>query len=277
MKNKQLSEKLVVKWLKKIFSIQTIAVVAGITAAWFTYKTYKDNKPAQISMEFYGFCESENVDEKVWFYNLISPDFSDGLIVRFGKDYPSAFFPSGIPGIANKSSKSIKDFRLDVTVSYTWFEFDQNDICPDFEIVENNIALHEIKLRYKYDVLNANSSIPNPIKWMHLMDTVPSPFEKQDAYAVDMMYTISYDGIPETRWFDTHFFVYYDDINPLDISDEYIDEFLTIFYKNGNFNRHNTMVAVIDKTRSKMAIPHGKLTDSKFEKFKKDFIKSRKK
>lgn len=276
MKIKRISKASVIEWLKRIFTLQTLAVVAGIIAALYAYKSYRDNKPTQISMDFYGFCESEKVDEIEWFINLISPDFrGNSLCVFFGMDYPSAGFPSGIPDVRNKTNKSIKDFRLDVKITYTWFEFDEKDISPDFEIVENDTALHELKLRYKYDVLNAKRAIPNPLKCMYLMDTVPWQTEKKDSYALSMTYNISYDGIPEPRWFNVHYYVYYDDVNPLIISDDYLDRFLSGCYKNGEFTRqrHNTLVSVIDHTRSKMAIPHGKLTDDKFEKFKRDFIK----
>lgn len=99
MKNKLVSKNIIVGWLKRIFSIQTVAVVAGIIAAIYAYKTYKDNQPAQISVVYF---ESNgtiiNLDKMQRFVQLLS---TNNRMVDF--DWYSDYCP--YPCIFNDTKK----------------------------------------------------------------------------------------------------------------------------------------------------------------------------
>lgn len=269
MKIKRISKASVIKWLKKVFTLQTLAVVAAIIAALYAYKTYQDTKPAQISREYYVSVGSKiNVDDKNDFINLMTPYY--GRTLYFGSDYSNGFFPNGMPNIVNASSKSIKDFRLEIDVIIFGLSLDYNYINPDFEIVESDTI--EYKLRYKYDVFHPKSAVPVPFQRLRLIDSC-----SVDDCLLRMFYRITYEGISEPKDFQLYYRVCYTDD---DLQDQHkqLDDFLTWCYYNGSFTecRDNTIVTFVDEQDARIVNPPKRLNDAKFEKFKKEFIESRK-
>lgn len=289
MKIKRISKATVIGWLKKIFTLQSLAVIAGFIAAFFAYKTYQDNKPAQITTEYYSDYESINIDEKIDIVNLISPNcfdralyYRNGFITHInfpdssgnnrplymGNGYPTRSFPCGIPSIRNNSSKAIMNFRLDIDISYASLCINKDKISPYYEIVENDTILRKMVLRYKYNVLNAKSSIPLPFSCMYLSDSICG------STGASLLYRMTYDGIDVARVLRVFYFLCFDETYPDVLTDDCINEFLTTCYDGGYFTnrKKRTLVAIIDKYKTMVVNPPKRLNDVKFEKFKKKFI-----
>lgn len=281
MNNHQTSKETIIGWLKRIFSLQTIAVVVGIIAAIYAIKTYKDNHSGEMSLDFYYYrywenhLEKTDVHDKDVFENLIA---TENGVVSFGDGgYSNSSWPNGIPCIQNKSSNSIKNFRLEIEVYHEGLEIDQNDIYPDYEIQYQDTINHHLLLRYKYDVLNGNSSVPTPISRMHLPDSIPldsMPLWEKN-YDVHFAYRIVYDGIPKPCQLYINYTMCFGVGSCL--TEKQIDDFLSKRYNDGCFdqNRKRTLVTVIDCTYCEVMDPPKKLTEAKFEDFKKDFIANR--
>lgn len=271
-KQVQEQETAIMRWLKRIFSIQTVSVIAALVAAYYAYKSYIDNQPSQISLEYNVFHETINADDKQNFINLMAANYRS---LAFGSGYSDGFIPNGMPNIINKTNKSIKNFKLEVTIRFFHLAFRQEDINKDFEVIENDTTFSTLKLKYKYDVFNAQSAIPIPLKFMHLPES--EPFSDDNTYTILFSYNITYDGISEPRDFGISYIVYFDNEEHLSITDKHIDEFLSSCYKQGCFTeyKNNTLVSVVDAARTRVATPSISLTDDSFEKYKERFIKSR--
>lgn len=273
MKNKHLTKASIVSCLKKLFSVQTMTVIASIAsicAAYFAYITFVNNQSPQLSREFYLFDHHINVDDKRCFLNLIAPNHN---LISLGSGEAN-YFPTCIPNIVNNTSKSIKDLLIEVTISYRDLEIQPKDICKDFDIIKHDEACHLLTLRYKYDILNAGRAIPIPVSWIQLPKY--ASFSKDKYHMFWLYYTITYDGIPKPQEIFSYNYVYFD--GELSLRDEHIDEFLTMAFEEGylTWKKNTTLVSVINHLKSKIAIPPKALNVKNFVKFKKDFIISSK-
>ena len=264
MKNKQVSKETIVGWLKRIFSIQTLAVVAGIVAAIYAYKTYKDNQPAQISVVYIDDSNGTmtNLDNMQRFVQLLA---TNNRMVYF--DWSSYYCP--YPCIFNDTKKSIKDFKVELAVYSGELFLDESDVFPYYEMVTHSTVLKGYLFKYKSDVLNAKSYIPMPVIRMHLPDSIP--ISKDTCYNVTVKYEITYDGISRNRNFIMDYYMYFEDEDSWFVSDNHIDEFLTYCYQQGFFTEYkeSSFVSVFED-ENRVVNPPKRLTDKKFARYKKE-------
>ncbi len=273
MKTKRISKASVIEWLKRIFTLQTLAVIVGFIAALYAVKSYKDNRLSKISMEYWTNDKKiiKNVDNIVRFENLICP--YERMVKLDGYGYPM---------LVNKSSKSVNNLQLTIEVNYERLGFFDKDISSDYSVIEHNTVTRTIKLRYNPTILNAKSVIPFPIGKMYLPDTIP--IQKDECFSVHFQYKFTYDGMPgNPRLFMPIVFyitdhVYFDNKDQLHSDDEHVDAFLTQCYQMGYLTEYRKylVAAICDIDDFQMVKPPKRLNDAKFEKFKKEFIESRK-
>lgn len=285
MKIKRISKASVIEWLKRIFTLQSLAVIAGFIAAFYTYKTYKDNQPAHISLEYSEGYEAVNVEDKDILINLSSSSLGK---VFFRSLNPDDKHPIGLPIIVNKSSKSVENLNLEVSINTGFFEFKEEDVGIDFEIIDNNPTIQNaITLRYKNNYLNANSEIPVPLWFLYVPDTILIPkvydscetvsYAKDDCISSVFQYKITYDGLSKPIEFVVVDYVYIGEYRPWLLSDEQIDKFLTMCYERGCFTelKNRIIVSVLDRNPM-IVIPPKKLSDADFKEFKRGFVEKRK-
>ena len=271
-KQVQGQETAIMRWLKRLFSLQTVSVIAALVAAYYAYKSYKDNQPSQISIEYNVFHESIKADNIQNYVNLMVPNYKS---LAFGSGYSDGFIPNGMPNILNKTNKSINNFKLEITIRYFHLNINPEDICKDYVIIENDTSLYLLKLKYKYNIFNAQSAIPIPVKFMNLPGS--RPFPDDSIYKIYFVYNITYDGIAENKDFGISYDVYFDQETHLSVTDKHIDDFLTSCYKEGAFTeyKNNTLVSVVDMVDTKVANPSMISTDESFEKYKRRFFDAR--
>lgn len=244
-------------WLKKIFSLQTISLLVALVAGYYTYKTYKDSQPAQISVELPVLNEEkdefiENLDTKgvkryfsLGFYNIPLVSLNDGRIA--GPENMLLF-----PVIGNKSKKSLKDFTADVSV---WFDDNMTSLFKESRDDENflNTASYEIKsesergvlLCYKKNVLAPNSYLPYPLKWLILYNADKKI--KNNGGEICFTYYITYDGAEEPIEFQYKARLYYDEDYS---SDEEIDSIFNkrfVSYAMYNFLQNDVYAQTSDR------------------------------
>ena len=267
MSKKRITKETMEKWLERIFSVQTLTVIVGAIAAFFAYKSYKDSQPAKIHFALItNLNDYIKVDNKTLFVNLIVPN---NKLIPWG----SGVLPDGTPVIVNESSKSIKNLKLEVDIFYP--DCGICEISQDYDIVKHDSLVHLIKLGYKYDILNAFSSIQPPIENLYLDDS--SSFPKDSCTMFWFHYNIIYDGASKPQGFTAIYYVYFDNNEFLRVTDEHVDEFLTNCYQEGYFTevKDGTLVSIVDLARFYIVKPPKRLTDAKFEDFKKDFLSKR--
>lgn len=285
MKIKRLTKDKRQEWLKWLFSFKTITVIAGLiigaVAAYYTYKSYLDNKPPQLGIEIRDYEKSINVNvEHIHFFrNFYIPCYD---LVFLSSD--NEFKPNGIPFVYNNSSKIMNNFKLRIHVVYTQYEI--THICSDYKITNLDTirdGLYKIMdLEYRSDVLYAQSAIPVPFSSMSISES-DSLSEERFAWA-RLCYDIAFDGIPKPKSFEVNYYSYFDEYedfynygNPEDFEDEYIEKILSDYYSEDYEFSMLTLVSVLDNDVTKFVIPPKKFTDEKFEKFKKDFVEDFKK
>lgn len=254
-----------------------VSAVAASIAAYYSIKSDKDNQPSQIGLEYYVSYEPINVDSINVFVNLITPYFGQAFL----GNYNSAKYPlNGLPEIKNNSSKSINNFRLDVYINYEYLELDEKNISADYEIIDHQPSSYRIHLRNKYDVLNAKSSAPIPLASLSIPENIPLhykdsllvPFDYSD---LAFRYIITYDGISEPIAYSVYYIMYHDKEANWSVSDEHVEDFLDMCYKDGAFNYSSTIVSILDKSPT-IVHPPQRLLYYEFVQFKKEFIESRK-
>lgn len=293
MENKNLSETRVIRWLKKIFSIQTIAVIAGLVAAYYTFISYKDNQPTQLSIVMSHLGGMKDCDGVEAFQNLIlkektkyqyqktnhiSPHFlsEEETSYLILDSSPNTLFTLGIPQIVNKTNKSIKNLWIEIDLISRGFEIPLESICQDFSVT-SYLSWEEyssITLRYNYNIVHANTCIPIPISSINLPQI--ELLCKEIPTSIEFCYRIVYDGIRQPLVFRiSDQIIFYENLPMLEIQ-EHINEYLTKCYQEECFSndRKKTLVTIIDENTQRYFIikPPKRLTDEKFEKYKRDFI-----
>lgn len=122
----------IITWLKRIFSIQTISLIVALVAAYFTYKTYNDNKPGEITVELP--LLNDDMDEITYidasrikryfnlgFYTIPPVSINDGMM---GGTLNMLLFPI----IQNETNRSFKDFTADI---YIWSDEPMHQLFQD--------------------------------------------------------------------------------------------------------------------------------------------------
>ena len=301
------NESIIIKWLKRIFSIQTLTVVATLAAAYFGYKTYSDNQPAQLCIE-YDFLDFERNYDLYDDYELKTIEVNHSikrimvlLDERFftrdlhlapydNKDHDDIHFNLPIPTIKNKSNKIIND--LDVTIDFcpNFFSVDDDEKIDSKYIIQNidtirtgdKIFINYV-FKYKEKLLYANSNLYCPVNHLYLKDDVNFDPEYSGTYPYDVSftYTIKYNGLEKPICFDIDLFAYMQDsdfssnlIDDYHASEEEIDDFLTTCYKEeALFKNHNTLVLIVLESTALIMDPiEEDISDEAFEKYKTDII-----
>lgn len=275
--------------------VGAITLFATLIAAYYTFKSYKDNQPPRLCLEVHYFNKDRknlsviNVESINRFINLIVPE---GHVIMLG--YTSNYyFPMGIPYIINRSRKSMKNFKLEIDFFYSHLRFIDDVVSEDFEYVDvtdsdslDFCGLKRVKFKYKHDILYAQCAIPVPLRMMGV-DIPNSEIATWNYQAfAHFNYYIVYDGITKPVDFSVSYTVYFDDFCRLKddvyhcsntelmgVTEEHIDEFLTKTYSNHlRFEDLDKMVTVVDGDNSMIFNLPKNLTDAKFEKHKKEFI-----
>ena len=256
-------ETAIMRWLKRIFSLQTVSVIAAIIAAYYTYKAYVANEPSQVSIVNSSLLKQVNVVNQRNFIYLMSPNY---------RLLPIAL---GTPIIMNQTNNSIKDFRLEIDIFHPDLKFDDDEINKDYETIEKDSSIHTLKLRYKHNVLNAQSTIPCPIRSMYLPKDIP--FSNDSVFNVFMNYSLTYDGIKGNCNFSVRYTAFFDNEKHLSITKAHMDKFLNECFEEGMFTKYkdNYLITIVDAGRAKQVEPTGQMTKNEFGKFKSDIIDNR--
>lgn len=256
-------ESAIVRWLKRIFSIQTVSVIAALVAAYYTYKAYVANEPSQVSILNLSLLKQKDVVNQRNFIYLMSPNYRLLPIVL------------GTPIIINQTNNSIKNFRLEIDIFHPDLKYDDDKINKDYETIEKDSSLHTLKLRYKHDVLNAQSTIPYPIQSMYLPKDIP--FSNDSIFNVFMNYSLTYDGIKDNFDFSVRYTAFFDNEEHLSITKAHMDKFLNDCFEQGMFTDYKDkyLITIVDGGRAKQVEPTGKMTKDEFGRFKSDIINSR--
>jgi len=170
-------------WLRRIFSLQTISVLAAIVAAYYAYKSYKQNTNSDITIEIYDPVKDEliNINETPIIITLITTlDDIDFIHNRQHIMY--------LPHITNVTDKSLKNFKCDITIksfSEIDVDFEDEEVGPDYKLIGSEDKFAHI--RYRENVLHAQS-LMTPFVTSVSLD--PDEFEE-----VHYEFNISYDGL----------------------------------------------------------------------------------
>ena len=219
-----MKESHIINWLKKIFSIQTISLLVALVAAYFTYKSYIDNKPGDLTIEFpilndemdsVSYIEASNVSRyfSLGFCEIPLIPINDGRLA--GPNNMLLF-----PIIGNQSSKSLKNFSADIRI---WSNdigvlltdnIDTNNENGYIDITNYNIiskSENSIELAYNKDYLSANKWLPCPLSHDNLYNGFYLGDSKiaKKGFNLFFYYYITYDGIesPITFVYDTKIFL----------------------------------------------------------------------
>ena len=246
-------ESIIIKWLKRFFSIQTLTVMATLAAAYFGYKTYSDNLPAQISL-IYNLSEDgdtinhkdidiSNITEFIILsdsergYLSLGPDDND--------DELSIFSP--IPIIKNNTDKSIKNFSLEVNVFLNHYVFDSSDILHPYILLKSDTMLNESNpnsglFKYGNDILYAHSQIRSPIS---IISVNHSNLE-ENWLRCYMEYQILYEGLKSPINYTVELNTFVDKNNICGhLTESQIDQFLSSCFIDGSIKQDSHKMVLI--------------------------------
>ena len=264
------NESNLIRWLKRIFSFQTLTVVATIVAAYYGYKTYSDNQPSQISMVFTDLEKLYDVQDKSNFMFLFQPSHRC-LLLETDDD----LFGGSLPIIVNDSEKSIIGFKMSVNVyCFNGVSFKETDVNKNFTISKLDTAdfTHAI-LDYKYDVLHAKSSVSSPLNTVFLPDSISL---SDDFCHITFEYNITYEGINAPIHYFVNIYACFND--DMKLSDNTIDAFLSMCFKDGVIFKESdhTFISMHDTSIPiKVIKPIDRhIKGEEFEKYKSDIISS---
>lgn len=268
-----------VRWLKRIFSAQTITIFlsglslfVAIIGAYYGYKSYKDNHSPDLSVKYILYGQAKKLQGKHVLRNLIRHGDIDIRRIPFKTKYMWENFIE-IPSIVNSSNRSIKNFYLEVLVSFRGLEYYAQEVSKDFEIIEEDTVFGdriELTLRYKYNTLRAKQVVPIPLEALYIPKH--TPISKDEGYKVEFDYSISYDGIAYSHDFDVIYSIY---LSRDRFPDTVLDKYLTDLYNEGAFkvtDDFKTISVVIDDDFVKLINPPLDITKDEFEEYKIDYI-----
>lgn len=271
---KDVMDSTIIRWLKRIFSIQTISVIAGLIAAYYTYITYIGNEPSKLSIEylindFYYKDSTINFDDKRFFFTSIqSSNGSIDLVDPIYKDKSIAT----IPRYVNNTNKSITNFRCEIYLYSSWMYYKEDDINHDYEIIERQQS-GDVKLRYKYNVLNAHSILPFPLTRVHLSlhDPIAESYNYQPEYTIHLDYCFTYDGIDNPLYTRTEIFSF--DNNDLNYN-KHQEDYINKMYKEGRLSRkaHTSVVAISNCGKALIADHADFKDEADFEDYKRKLL-----
>lgn len=257
--SEQKEESFIIKWLKRIFSVQTLMVVATIAAAFFGYRSYSDNHPSQISLEFNCIQGSINTEKITEYESLLFP-FQRHLKLEDHTVYNSVL-NSPFPAIVNKSDKSIKNFKVEVLVHLSQLRFHDSDVNQDFEVTKYDTTSttgYNVYFKYKFDVLHAKSSMSVPLNSVYLPDTIPF---SDNFHNLLLFFKITYDGINEPIRYRVKIASLFNEDNFLYKYDKTIDKYLTQMLEDIDFshiyeyNFENSVVTIGNYIRQVKIFP----------------------
>ncbi len=181
-------------WLKRIFSLQTITVVATVLGTYYAWVEYIRDKDPEISLQIYDHQHKDLIDltdyPLVLTFFTLDPD--DSEIYFNTSNHVNNFI---LPNIKNNSKKSLKNFKCKVSVRLFFDDLglDEGDdeIGEEFEVLRTDS--HSLQMTYKENVLHAQSSLPVPLRsyW----------FDEEHFQFLIIEYSISYDGLEKPLYF----------------------------------------------------------------------------
>ena len=243
-------ENIIIKWLKRIFTVQTLSVIVAIVAAYYTYQMYMDSRPTHIDMQYYEwdwdnkeYIISDVKNTKV-FWSLF---FSDAPYIQLNHhtDTPIPIYKLiGFPIISNSSSKSLEHFECHVTIHFDESMKENFKRSLEKETQEGHIRIldpsvdfqverwtdNTVELKYSSNFLAAGRGLPEPFYELYLGSLNDDNDHPEEGYNISLRYFITYDGLKEPISFVYRLTVY--------VSDEYeglkVDENLMRKYLKDN-------------------------------------------
>lgn len=246
------------KWLRRIFSIQTVSLLIAIFAAYYTYKAYIANRPGELLITFpvlnssqdeITYIEASEVKRyfSLGFYDIPPVSVNDA---RIGGPENMLLFPV----VSNITDRSLKGFSADI---YIWHNenmlklFEESQTSSVFPFInttsydiksQDNYGLH---LSYNKDYLAANRRLPNPINTFMLF----MANEKIGTQGGDVAFTyyITYDGLKEPISFQYNARMFYREDEDMD---EDTSSFTSDFIINARYNYFKNKVFAQTMNRS---------------------------
>ena len=256
-------------WIVSLLLLSSVIVT--LAGAYYTYKSYVDNQPAQVSLEYVSSDKTIQADSIKFFCILKALNYHQ---INIGSEYYPGTHP--VPILKNESDKSITNFRLEIEVLLSSFYFKEEEVNNDFEIVKRDDILNTVTFRYKHNVFPAKSGITLPLEYLYLPDNYPFIGMPDYEEGFSLEYHITYDGIAEPMYYIVQYTAYCQEDNLYDLSNSQIDAFLTKCYKAKRlFNTGHSLVAIyysVGKVKTIDPIEHP-LTDDEFEKWKANVIR----
>ena len=275
-------------WFKKmnnaiILFFSFLATISSCVAAYFAFLSHSESHPPQISIIFnssYSYLSSNNSIDL-----SMDPDRNIYILLNNSRGYLNFddAFHNGYPLICNKTRKTIKDFKLKVTIKHDGLDFKNIIFNPSFEVCEVDSMFFKTTLLYKANSLNPGEKILTPIRNIYYEVDLPHNMEEMrnfpfdQKYEIEFHYDISYDIMTKYENLYVNCSAYPNSSS--DNNDYFIDRFLTRCFSWNHFTNSSMpdIVAVQNNSFSTwLANPRDGLSDDEFEIFKKEFIKTMK-
>lgn len=218
--NKINNSPIISKWLKRIFSLQTLSIIIALFGTYYTYKAFIENQPAEISFKIPKLEGESLIYEdardlsNIWTLGIYKiPPVEINRAIMGGIENMLLF-----PIIGNKSDKSIQHFRCKIHV---WYDhcmaklFKDSKEASELPFINseyytiNSETEHNIVFSYNFDYLPAQTRLPNPINFFYLFLA-----EKEISTTgglVKFHYSITYDGAKEPLEFQYTARMYYNE------------------------------------------------------------------
>ena len=174
-------------WLERIFSIQTFSLLVAIVGVYYGIKSFLHNEESNITLEIYNPITEKyiNIDGVSIIWIVYKPFSEDQEELEFVDDDEKC--PVFVPIFRNITEKSLKNFKCEITYEDIDVEENEDYINNNYEILDadNDDVDYDLLLKYKYDVLHAQSELPTPLtSWDFSVDE-----------ELVSEYKISYDGL----------------------------------------------------------------------------------
>ena len=182
MKQTTQEQKPLIKWLKRIFSLNTLLFLLTAIGSYYGYKSYQNSRNGEIGIFLQGDETSVDVSDQRYFYIFgHSSCFSPSLI------YPQ--YDIHIPVLKNVSNKSINNLYIKIEVSSFNCDFPE-EISPFYKKTGDVLDIsycNEIQQLRPYEELPFISDV---------IELTHKNLRSSGATMI-LDYTITYDGIKE--------------------------------------------------------------------------------
>ena len=203
MKDKGDSNNIILIWLKRLFSAQTISILIALFGAFFTYKTFYRNEPSQLSIilpemtdkvdkkDGFVIFNTYDVRDITHFYclkitdiPLIQLDYRDGIQIGT---------PTPFPILLNDTKKTIHSFDCSIS---TWWDSSLSDlydtewcvVSDDLNVIRQNNQ--SVVLKYTPDHLTPHTRISLPFEYTLYLSDDKTNLTKFN-------YVVTYEGVPQ--------------------------------------------------------------------------------